>query len=286
MSSSCSDIQNTLYAYLDDELANAELLDFEHHLSGCENCKKSCEEALQAHADLRRHLQATPEPSKELVDKIRISLNKEERFVWRQNVSNCFSLPNFATTVAFAMLAFFVWTHLFQQPLSSQSSMASSEALAMSQTGQSAPLQVMPASKLVQAVAQQHWNSSSIVNAVQTAPVVGRALSAANTLSFQPPNISLLGWLPAHVEGQQSATFVYEVRANNLSSRVHVHAIRKDLVPLHRQSKLQGMNLWVDQAMGVHTVTVVKGALAYVFSSRMKLASLVALVSNSKIVPR
>ena len=104
---------------------------------------------------------------------------------------------------------------------------------------------------------------------------------------FWSPEVRLLGWTPAQLNGRRSATFVYEVIDRAGRHRVHAHAVELDDIDLSSQKKFtfDGGTLWIDSAYGFNTVTYAGGHhVGYVFSSDLPLEALVDLVAKTDIV--
>ncbi len=273
MPNACADIQSTLSAYLDAELQDVEVREFETHLSECTTCQESFERAEQEHSSLRSHLRATPPASDFLHKKILAALDNEDAARKRAVRTNWLSMPVAASVLAAAALALFVWSDLIapqEQPTPP----------------------VAKSSQVTQDVARQHLREAPLFVSDDRG-AVGRG--AAEFLKthvraprFSSQEVKLLGWTPAQLGGNQSATFVYEVTNQTGRHRVHAHAVALADIDLRSQSKvvIDGAELWVDGAYGFNTVTYHPrdGRLAYVFSSDMGLDALVAMVTHSDTV--
>ena len=272
MPNACADIQATLSAYLDAELQDVEVREFETHLSDCARCQGSFEQAEQGHSALRSHLRATPPASDFLNKKILLSLDKEDAARKRAARTNWFSIPVAASAVAAAALALFVWSDLVAPP-------------------QDAPV-ARKSSQVTQDVARQHLREAPLFVSNDRGTVGRGAADFLNTdvraPRFSSQEVKLLGWTPAQLGGKQSATFVYEVTNQTGRHRVHAHAVALADIDFRSQTKLviEGAELWVDGAYGFNTVTYHPrdGRLAYVFSSDMGLDALVAMVTRTDTV--
>tara|TARA_R110002096_G_scaffold171490_8_gene344628 strand:- start:25938 stop:26771 length:834 start_codon:yes stop_codon:yes gene_type:complete len=272
MPNACADIQATLSAYLDAELQDVEVREFETHLSDCARCQGSFEQAEQGHSALRSHLRATPPASDFLNKKILLSLDKEDAARKRAARTNWFSIPVAASAVAAAALALFVWSDLVAPQ-------------------QDAPV-ARKSSQVTQDVARQHLREAPLFVSNDRGTVGRGAADFLNTdvraPRFSSQEVKLLGWTPAQLGGKQSATFVYEVTNQTGRHRVHAHAVALADIDFRSQTKLviEGAELWVDGAYGFNTVTYHPrdGRLAYVFSSDMGLDALVAMVTRTDTV--
>ena len=118
MTSLCNSIDTLSMAYLDDELADEELRDFELHLIDCAACRGRLETERDALAELRRQLAPPPTPD---VVRARLvaSLDAEDarttREDRRQRTAGWF-LPGAATFAAVAALALFAWSRVPSPP--------------------------------------------------------------------------------------------------------------------------------------------------------------------------
>ena len=270
MPNACADIQATLSTYLDGELQDADLREFESHVSDCESCQQRIEEADIAHSALRSHLRATPPASDFLHKKIQMALDQEEALQRQAQRRSWLSLPSAATAIATAALALFAWGQWQQQTASTTQAVASSQ--------------------VTRDVARLHLRESPLF-VTNDRNTVGRGAAEFLEIPVEAPQFSsrgvkLVGWTPAQVNGKQSATFVYEVANATGRHRVHVHAVALADIDLRSQTKLEldGAVLWVDSAYGFNTVTYAgRGRLAYVFSSDMSIEDLAAMVVRTDI---
>lgn len=103
----CSSIDTLAMAYLDDELADAELRDFELHLHGCGACRQHVDREREALAALRARLAAPPAPDL-LRARVAAALDREDRAQVRARVAG-WALPATASVAAVAALALFVF---------------------------------------------------------------------------------------------------------------------------------------------------------------------------------
>lgn len=270
MSNTCTDIQATLSTYLDAELDNADLRDFEGHVGDCADCQQTLALAERSHTALRAHLSNTPKASDLLRKRLENALDQEDKVLERQRRKEWFawSLPAAASALAVAALSLFIWTDL-NQPTET----------ATTQTGQ-----------VTRDAARQHLLDKPLfIGNDRTS--VGRGATDYLNLPVQAPRFSstkvrLLGWTPAQLAGKQSATFVYEVVDRKGRHQVNVHAVKRSEIDISSQITLEvsGAKLAVDSALGFTTVTYAGSeGLAYVFSSDMSAEELIVLVTNTDI---
>lgn len=271
MSNTCTDVQATLSTYLDGELDNADLREFEGHVTDCAECQTTLESAERSHSALRTHLGDTPPASDLLRKRLGAALDQEDR--GRQQTQRrqwlAWSLPAAASALAASALALFVWTDLVGSPENARAQ----------------------SSQVTRDAARHHLQESPLFVSSDRR-TVGR--SAANYLDhpvqaprFSSTEVRLLGWTPVQLGGKQSATFVYEAIDRRGRHKINVHPIRRSEIDVSSQVKLthDGAELWVDSAFGFNTVTYAGStSTAYVFSSDMAAEALVNLVINSDIV--
>ena len=79
MLNTCEDIQSIFSSYLDEELHNSDLREFESHVSGCEDCQESLQIHEREHSALRAHLRATPSAPDLLKKRLSLALDAEDK---------------------------------------------------------------------------------------------------------------------------------------------------------------------------------------------------------------
>jgi len=270
MSHTCTDIRTSLNAYLDSELEEADLREFESHLNDCHSCQEMFTNAEQAHRALRSHLQATPPASEFLTKKIMSALDQEDAQQRSTERLRWLSLPSAAMVLAAAALALFIWN----------------EGLSNSSTDA-----VAKSSQVTRDAARQHFRETPLFVSNDRGSVGRGAADFLNTPVHAPrfysSNIKLIGWTPTQIGGRQSATFVYEFVNQTGRHRVHVQTVDVAYVNLNsqRQQTIDGTKLWVDSAYGFNAVTYASAdRLAYIFSSDISVDALIELVSSTDTV--
>ena len=268
MSNTCTDIQATLSTYLDAELDNADLREFENHIADCGDCQGILEVAERSHSGLRAHLRNTPKAPDLLRKRLGNALDQEDKLLQRKGRRDWFawSVPAAASAVAVAALALFIWTDLNPEQVA-----ATPES-----------------SQVTRDAARQHLQEKPLFVG-HDRNTVGRSATDYMEHPVQAPRFSstkvrYLGWTPARLAGKQSATFVYEITDRKGRHQVNVHAVKRNEIDLSSQMKLEvsGAALFVDSHLGFTTVTYASSQpLAYVFSSDMSAEALIDLVTNT-----
>lgn len=269
MSPACSENAKLVPAYLDDELAESDLREFEGHLTDCQPCKDGLACAQREHRAMRAHLKPPAAPDL-LRAKLCRSLDEADEQERHERLARlrAWSLPAVACVVAACALALFSYREL------------------------KGPATIAGESAITRDAARKHFIESPMVVSDDRGMV---ARSAGNFLStpVRPPRfshqgVSLLGWEPGHLDGRQAATFVYELARHRTGRhRVNVHVLGAHDLDLSAQTKrvIEGRELWIDEALGMNTVTYRSdGTIAYVFTSDMALDELLQLVTQTDIL--
>jgi anti-sigma factor RsiW len=267
MTKLCDSIDTLAMAYLDDELAEEELRDFELHLLDCGDCKGRVDRDRASIAELRRRL-APPTTPDLLRARLTRALDAEDaaasRAMRRQRVQR-WVLPGAASVAAVAALALFVAS----RPGSPASGALAREAVR--QNTRSAPLEVQGAS--TDAWVRKYYNPDV------TPP------------RFADGDVQLAGARLTSIDNRDAAQFFYqlvgpggvthELRALIFSARgVDFDGWQRVLA--------DGVELRVAQSEGHNVVILVDDdGYAYVFTSRdLSLEQLAGLVVRSDLVRR
>jgi len=261
----CDSIDTLSMAYLDDELAEEELRDFELHLLDCEACRGRVDEDRTALAEMRRRLAPPPTPDL-LRARIGRALDAEDRSAARtarrQRVGR-WLLPGAASIAAVAALGFFA----LGRPTTHDDAVAQ-EAVRQHMRG--APLEVAGA---------------------RTAAWVQRYFRP----DVQPPhfadtNVRLAGARLTSVDNRDAAQFFYQLVGPGGTYELRALTFPADGVDFSgaEQARVDGVDLLVDQRQG-HNVVIVRDneGYAYVFTSReLTLGQLAGLVVHTDLVSR
>jgi len=266
MTKLCDSIDTLAMAYLDDELAEEELRDFELHLIDCNGCKGRVDRDRASLADLRRRL--APPPSPDLLRaRLTRALDDEDaaasRAMRRQRI-NRWMLPGAAAIAAVAALGVFA----VNRPSVGQGAIAHEAAR---QNMRAAPLEVEGASTAAWVrryyspdVAPPQFNDGAV------------QLAGARLTSFHDRDAAQF-FYQLQAPGGRS----YELRALTFAAQGidfdGMQAVRADGVDLH-----------VDRREGTNIVCVVDDeGYAYVFTSRdLGLEQIAGLVVRSDLVSR
>ena len=272
MENTCNHMQASVSSYLDEEFDDAELREFETHVADCEDCQASLQLAERTHGALRVHLRNTPAASELFQKRVLNALDAEDhsRASMQRREWLSWSLPAAASALAAAALVLFVWTDL---------NAGRTEA------------KVQRSAQVVRDAARQHLRETPLFVSGDR-QMVGQGAASfleapVSPPRFWSPEVRLLGWTPAQLDGRRSATFVYEVIDRAGRHRVHAHAVELDDIDLSSQKKFtfDGGTLWIASAYGYNTVTYAgEQHVGYVFSSDLPLEALVDLVAKTDIV--
>ena len=266
MTKHCDSIDSLAMTYLDGELADEELRDFELHMLGCAGCRGKVDGEAETLADLRRKL--APPPAPELLRaRIARALDAEDRKAARADLRSrvgSWLLPGAATVAAAAALLVFV---AMRTPDSAGEPVT---RIAVRQHMRGAPLEVTGAA---------------------TTPWIQRHYSP----EVEPPRFAdsaarVAGARLTDVMGRQALQIFYDV-----TSRQGGHYGMQTFIFDGRGVQLEGQpltvggrDLRIDEYDGYRVVLFrdVDG-LAYVFTSDdLSRDQLVDLVGNSNLVMR
>lgn len=265
MNKLCDSIDTLAMSYLDDELAEEELRDFELHLHDCGGCKDRVDRDRASTAELRRRLAAPPAPDL-LRARLTRALDAEDaaasRAMRRQRVDR-WVLPGAASVAAVAALAVFV----VNRPGDSAGALAQE---AVRQNTRSAPLEVQGAS--TEAWVRRYYRPDV------TPP------------RFDDGSVQLAGARLTSIDGRDAAQFFYQLVTPERS--YDIKALTFDAHGVDwgamQQVDVDGALLRVEREAGNNLVIFVDGeGFAYAFTSRdLPLDQLAGLVVHSDLVRR
>jgi len=263
----CSDIETLVHTYLDGELADHDLDEFEDHTSECEACHARVEEEIEFRNDLRRRL-APPRAPGELRGRLMAALDKEDAQAARAERSRRFSwvLPGAATLAAAAALLLFV-----QAQTQSPAAHVPVTYDAVKSHLHQQPIEVQGASAVSPWI-KQHFE-----------PTVAPP-------RFSSSDISLRGARLSHLRGRDAAQLFYEIDRNHRRNAMQVHILDGANLDLGGAVKrhIGGRDLWLDKELGYSVVTYKdpSDGMAYVFTSDMSGKELLDLVVGSDLLLR
>lgn len=271
MPTPCSDISKLVPTYLDGELAETELLAFEHHLAECDDCESEVGQEREF-LDTVRSALATPPAPDTLRARLSKQIDREEAELARSEsrARRAWLLPGTASIAAAAALLVFILD--LAQPTGNDNRDEASFALSQSSSVQPNPVAVSSGSRdIIDQSAREFLRI----------PV--------RSPRFTNSNASLEGWKPMRKRGRLSALFVYQVSTSGNTYRLEVQTLdarNLDLRSAERQV-VNGTEFWVTRTPGVSAVTYRdNNGVAYIFTSHMDTDDLVDLVVNSDAVER
>lgn len=266
MPNPCSDISKLVPTYLDGELAESELLSFEHHVAECDECHREVEDERRFLERIRESL-AAPPASDTLRARLSRALDVEEERAQKEarRERRSWVLPGAATLAAAAALLVFVFD--VAQPASNDNQIAQARLAAPSPA-----LDVEPVSRGDIARSAREYLRMPV-----RAP------------RFASADAALRGWQPIRSSGHDTALFVYEVRHGSESHRLEVQTLdarNLDLGSAERRV-VRGTEVWVAKTPGVSSVSYRDpSGVGYIFTSYMDTDELVNLVVQSDLVAR
>jgi mycothiol system anti-sigma-R factor len=259
----CSDIETLVHTYLDGELADEDLREFEEHTDECTACHERVESEIEFRTDLRHRL-APPRAPGELRERLMLALDQEDAAQAQQVLRSRFAwvLPGVATFAAAAALVLF-----------------------LTYDGR-APAGDPVAHDAVQAHMRQP--PIEVTGASQVSPWIKRHFQA----SVEPPRfstagINLRGARLSHLRGRDAAHLFYEIDRGGRRSDVQVHILDGSDLSLEgaTRRRVGGRELFVDGDLGYSVVTYRDpSGMAYVFTSDMSENELLDLVVSSDLL--
>ena len=257
----CKDIDALAQTYLDSELEEHDLNDFEEHVAECAECNDKVGQERKFGDMIRLHL-VPPAAPDSLRQRMTATLDGEDARLAEQRRSRRIAmiLPAAATFAAAAALAVFVFAN----------------------SGDSAP---SDSTTVGQDAIRQHMRRPPVeVTGAKASPWI-REHFAPNAVvpRFANADVEFRGARLSHLHGRDAAQLFYDVRGSGL--QVHIIEDANDLeMPADRQV-VGGRELFVDGRLGLSIVMYrdQQGVL-YVFTAETDRASLVELVGSSDLL--
>jgi hypothetical protein len=264
----CSDTNKLIPTYLDGELAETELLAFEHHVAECADCEREVADERDFLDTVRSSLAAGPAPDT-LRARLGRELDREEAELTRseRRARRAWILPGAASLAAAAALLVFVLD--LAQPVTNDNH-SPDEPLTATAADRPNPIAVSTTSR-----------DTIDQSAREFLRIPVRAPRFADT------DASLEGWKPMRKRGHLSALFVYQVNTGAGSFRLEVQTLDARNLDLRSAERrvVNGTEVWVTQTPGVSAVTYRDAnGVAYIFTSHMDTEDLVTLVVRSDLV--
>jgi anti-sigma factor RsiW len=193
----CAELERSLDAYLDGELAEREQAEAADHLAHCETCRTAADRQSRVRSAMRAQLKAAIGPGTErgrapeaLRGRIHAALAKERRSPWRRLVS---PLPIAAVAACAAGVLVVVTTHQDTDPLVDE---------AVARHSRDLPLEVTAASVGPESVAG--W-------------FAGKLDFNAAPPQFHAGNVRMVGARLSHIEDHPAAYVRYELPRGHMS---------------------------------------------------------------------
>ncbi len=268
----CSDVETLSQTYLDGELAEHELYDFEAHLVECEACRARVDEESAFHTMLRAEL-AAPDAPASLHDRIQLALDAEdsELATYRRNRRWAWALPGSAALVAAASLALFV-----TQGLSTPSTNVATKK-ADTDVG-------------YQAVTQHIRRSPVEVRGAAVTPWIKQHfMPGVEPPRFSTSSMKMQGARLSHLRGRNAAQLFYKVSKGGQMHDVQIHIFDAANMKMSARSHqlIGGRDVGIDRQLGYSVVTFKdQEGIGYVFTSDMSHDDLLDLVVSSDLVMR
>jgi anti-sigma factor (TIGR02949 family) len=266
MAIDCTEIDTLVHTYLDGELADSDVNEFEEHSAECRECAARIEDEIAFRDRLRRRL-AAPRAPQGLHTRIGVLLDQEDRVSASARRRSRFAwlLPATASVAAAAALILFVTTNNASLPVESVA------ADAVNAHMRRPPVEVQGQAASVSPWIKKHFDSQ------------------VDVPRFASADVSLRGARLSHLRGHNAAQLFYRVDRNNQRHDMQVHIINASDLNLSSKSKrvIGGREVWVGVERGYSVVTFKDAnGVGYVFTSDMEDADLFDLVVSSDLLLR
>lgn len=267
----CSDIETLAQTYLDGELTEHDLSDFEGHIATCDSCREHVDDEVGFRRVLQRNLPAPKAPDTlrarigralDAEDRARAEVVRKRRWSW--------VLPGAASFAAAAALVLFV----SQKTPGKDGNMSAATAAAAEVGTEAVKSHIRRPPLEVQGAAVNPWIRENFLPRVAVP-------------KFRSPSVDLLGARLSHLRGRDAAQLFYKVRIGARQFDVQAHILdAKDLVfraPARR--RVAGLDMWVDRRFGYNIVKFKdRNGIAYVFTSDMDAQALINLLLRSDLL--
>ncbi len=264
MAINCSDITTLVHTYLDGELADQDLEEFEEHVLLCGECHARLEDEISFRDRLRRDL-APPRAPADLHQRIGVLLDQEDRVAQAARRQSRFAwlLPGAASVAAAAALVLFITSTGQNLPVESVATDAVKAHM------RRPPIEIQGQDAMVSPWIAQHFRPGVEVP------------------RFSASNVSLRGARLSSLRGREAAQLFYEVDRNHQRHDLQVHIVEaKDLdLGVRHHQVIGGREVWIDDQLGYSVVTLKDDrGMGYVFTSDMDGKELFDLVLGTDLV--
>lgn len=262
----CKDIDALAQTYLDDELEEHDLRDFEEHVADCSECSDKVGQERKFGDMVRRHL-APPTAPDMFRRRMMLALDSEDARMAdeRRARRRAMILPAAATFAAAAALAVFV--------MAESGSATSNNSVTVGQDA-----------------IRQHMRRPPVeVAGAQASPWIREHFAPdAVVPRFANADVQFRGARLSRIRDRDAVQLFYDVRGPGVHHEVQVHIMDAAGVELpDERTVVGGRALYIDSNQG-HSVVMYRDqqGVLYVFTSDMNRASLVDLVGSSDLLMR
>lgn len=211
MATQCSDIASLIPTYLDGELADRDLHDFESHIASCAGCAESLRTEDRFHRQMRELL-APPRAPDILRARLSDALDREDHTLERasRRARWDWALPGASIAAAAAALIVFATDAAMPAaPTADEPSASESEKVASND-------RLVPSMPLAPMPVVESGRPNQREQPTMTADTIARLASNYIGIPVQVPTfrgmrVTLRGWRPARVDDRQAAEIVFDV---------------------------------------------------------------------------
>lgn len=284
--------------YLDGELTDRDLHDFESHVGSCDDCADALEEETAFYKQMRQHL-AAPPASDMLRKRIDSALDAEDAAnakAARRERWNNWALPGVSMVAAAAALVFFV-TDTMTSPEAADAS--GDEVAAV--TVQKRDFAPTPAPTPTRVRTRQPVEPTPVLEvphipdsyAAADERLIQRAAREYTGVPLLLPQFSnvdatLVGFEPTELSDRRAAMFKYEVRVDGKTYLMALYALYAgDLDLRAKQSVTVGQReLSVLEHASRRAIALRTQNIGYVFVSNMDQDALIDVIANCGLLPK
>lgn len=276
--------------YLDGELTDRDLHDFEHHVSGCDVCAEALEEETAFHKQMREQLVAPP-ASDLLRRRIEQALDDEdatEARATRRRRWNNWALPGLSMIAAAAALIFFVSdTMTAPEPQANEVAEVQVQNQTFAPTATRVRTRPVKPTPVLEVPRIPESNPTSV-----DAHFIERAAQEYTGIPLELPRFrnidaTLVGFQPTELSDRPAVIFKYDVRVGNQSYLMALYVLNAgDLDLQAKQSVAVGRReLAVLEHASRRAIALrTTESIGYVFVSSMDEDALIDVIANSGLL--